>query len=1111
MTMKKEASQSPNMSRPGRHYAFGRAWVAGALVAALAALGNAQTTIYADDFSGAGGPLNGAAVDVGGETWTAGATFLDNGAVETVVAGGANGAAAWLPFTPVAGRIYTLTVDIENQFTDWIAVGFMPATPPGGDWTETIWSVRHSNCGAYAWMLTRHDPARNDQEGFNGPDTANGAFGGDAVSATAPVHMTIVLDTHTAIWTAEYSLNGASYGVGSLVATANTEIAGVGFSRDRNATAGTGGFLSGFSLVEEIAPLPGTWDGDASALWSVPANWLDDTLPVFTGFSDAIVFAAPNGPDTTLVNDVVGVQLAGISFDSSAPAFTLTGNAIEMTGGVTNDSAQSQELTFDISSSDALSMNAATGPMVLSGTIATATGFSKAGAESVYLTQANNIGGPVTFAGLGSLVLNASGALGDPNESVQLNAYYQGPLATLEFDGGVTQGKTYAFGARIDGDAPHINAVSGNNTMTGLMTGVAGGNRYIISVASGAVLNVDADFDMLNESATQRLMRFEGDGTARILGQLNSAPEGTPLGVLHASSAAGRVEVVGAKSYAGDTLAYAGTIAMIDASTSNNIPISPTLLSRDPNATLDFSGLLGGGIVLASGQTLAGGGSVVGAVTAGAGTTLAPGDAGAGTLIVEDLTLQANAVLSMEVGASGNDKIQIGAGGSLTGPASGVVNIHVGDPGDLAGGTYTLLDWSGAASVVDVQLADFVTDAGTLAIVGNQLQLTITITSLGEVLVSDTGNHRVLKYDVTQFGSWTPDDVAPVFAEGVVGSFQLDSPGPLAKDSAGNVYVAESNPDLQDRVMKLSPAGAYLDTVAEVDAVSPNDNISGTPGYLAVDPTDTYLYMAVEFPNTTANDPNLQDVIYRVTLSGTTPPEVFIPTTDVGGTYILQDPRGLAFGPDGYLYVANNLEPDPNLPDYGSRVLRFDVSGPTAVFLGSLTDEHRDTKGLFYDRILERLMVSLNALNDIWAYNNLTLDYVAEGDDSFEYIYNADPTEDFPSVVFVAGQTYFTDITNDVVRRVASISSAQNAVGPTAGLIDPQGLLVLSEVNPFDFANDGDVDNADVAALVALLAGVDVTTPPVGQSSTDFLRADIDNQGDVDLKDMWAFQRQFTD
>ncbi len=1109
--MSKAALDTYNTPRRARRwFRSGFALGTAALIAIGAAPSYAQTTIYLDDFSGSGDPLNGAAVDIGGETWTAGPAFLDDGSVNTVVADGPNGNAAWLPFTPEGGMIYTLSAEIENDYPDWIALGFMPASPPGGDWTATDYSVRHSNNGAHAWLLLRTHPTANDIEAFNGPSTSNPAFGGDIIPATDPVLVEIVLDTADDTWTAEYILNGTSQGVYDLPASATTGIGGVGLSRDRYPEPGTGGFVDNFQLTEEAAPPPGTWDGDVNALWSVAANWVDDVLPNFFGFNDSITFAAPNGPDTTLNNDVTGVQLVGISFRSDAPAFNLLGNAIELSAGVTNLSTNGQTVAFDVTGAGTLSIDADGGPLTLSGVISGTDGLVKGGAASLTLSNGlNDFSGPVTFTGVGNIVLTASGALGDPNSTVSLSSTaFGGPLSAVEFAGGVSQGKTFDLNARVVGDPPHIVASAGVNTLTGQINGYSGGNRYLVRADAGSELDIEADFAMLAESASERRFRFDGDGVISVFGQLENAPEGTALGVLKANGAAGVLNLVGVKNYSGITAVDSGTIALVDPGSTNSVPHSLLLQCATTNGVLDFSGLSGGGMVLAPGQTLAGDGAVVGAVVASAGSVIAPGVDGIGVLELPDLTLEANANLNFEIGTGGNDRIDIASGGALSGPASGAVYLNVDHYGDLAAGDYIIIDWSGASSV-DIQVSDFASDAGTLSIVdGTQLQLTIVMTALAEVLISDTGNNRVLKHNITQFGVWVPHPDQPVFAEGVVGEFDLLVPIGLAKDSSGYVYLAEGDPDLQDRVMKLTSTGDYVGLVAEVDSGDPGLDFSGTPNGLAVHPDGTYLFVSIAQPNSTASDPDLEDVICRIDLVGDNPPETYIPTTDIDTNYVLQDPQGLAFGPDGYLYVANNLDPAGS-PDPGSRVLRFDVSGATGVFAGVLTTEHRETKGLYYDPILRRLLVSLNQLNDIWAYSALTLDYVAPGDPSFTYVYDMGVAEDYPNVIFAAGDVYFTDITNDVIRRVTAVDSAPVALGLSAGLVDPQGLLILSEIDPFDFDNDGDVDLNDATVFVTAIAGPDVTVPPVGVSTSVFERADIDNDGDVDTRDYWAFMRRF--
>jgi hypothetical protein len=62
-----------------------------------------------------------------------------------------------------------------------------------------------------------------------------------------------------------------------------------------------------------------------------------------------------------------------------------------------------------------------------------------------------------------------------------------------------------------------------------------------------------------------------------------------------------------------------------------------------------------------------------------------------------------------------------------------------------------------------------------------------------------------------------------------------------------------------------------------------------------------------------------------------------------------------------------------------------------------------------------------------------------------------------------------------------------------------------------DLDTDGDLDLDDFSGVAACLGGPGVTSPPPGCDPADFLRADQDNDQDVDLIDFARFQWAFTD
>lgn len=211
-------------------------------LALSAGLAQAQTTtLYSDGFSGSGGLLNGVAVAGGtgaGALWSANSAFLDNGAIS-----GANEGSALLPFTPVTGQLYTLSLDVLNATDRWIALGFArdALASPGASLTNDRFS---NEAEGISWMLFRQhatDATQNIQI-FGGLRTASGITDDNAAINFGIAHqLKIVLDTagDGTSFTANFFLDGNSILAGGApvtIARNIDDINFVGMSFD-NATA----------------------------------------------------------------------------------------------------------------------------------------------------------------------------------------------------------------------------------------------------------------------------------------------------------------------------------------------------------------------------------------------------------------------------------------------------------------------------------------------------------------------------------------------------------------------------------------------------------------------------------------------------------------------------------------------------------------------------------------------------------------------------------------------------------------------------------------------------------------------------------------------------------
>ena len=153
-----------------------------------------------------------------------------------------------------------------------------------------------------------------------------------------------------------------------------------------------------------------TWDGGGDGVsWNAsPANWDLDTAPVA---NDRLFFGGSTGLNPN--NDFAANTIfGGITFNSGAGAFSLSGNIVNMAGGLTNNSANLQVIYLNLNNTATRTYSAAAGPIICSNVVTAS--IIKEGASS--LTFAGGAGNSSVGATVnnGTLILakSAGNALG---------------------------------------------------------------------------------------------------------------------------------------------------------------------------------------------------------------------------------------------------------------------------------------------------------------------------------------------------------------------------------------------------------------------------------------------------------------------------------------------------------------------------------------------------------------------------------------------------------------------------------------------------------------------------------------------------------------------------
>ncbi|MHB1081880.1 MAG: beta strand repeat-containing protein [Prosthecobacter sp.] len=225
------------------------------------------------------------------------------------------------------------------------------------------------------------------------------------------------------------------------------------------------------------------WVGDVDAAWNTNSagntNWSTDALPAASG--DALTFGSAGTGGTTLNNDIVGLSIAGLTFNAGADAFTLAGNALTLNGSLTNNSSSLETLGMAVSLGASSSINATGGALSFSAALSSA-------ASDLSITGS----GAITFSGLSftstANKITSTGAdvrfVGDSTIAADVLI----SSGTMKLESGT---QIFNNGLKVDGASSVLNFTGATVTVNGIGGG-SSGEQDSLEILNGGTLNVSA-------------------------------------------------------------------------------------------------------------------------------------------------------------------------------------------------------------------------------------------------------------------------------------------------------------------------------------------------------------------------------------------------------------------------------------------------------------------------------------------------------------------------------------------------------------------------------------------------------------------------------------------
>jgi autotransporter-associated beta strand protein len=462
-----------------------------------------------------------------------------------------------------------------------------------------------------------------------------------------------------------------------------------------------------------------------SGQWSVGTNWMGGEVPE-NGAS--IAFGASNV--TTLVNDLSHLAIARLTFNSGAPAYTIEGQALAVSGDIANHSTAAQTVTLGLALGSSITVEPRSGSIALRGVVSdggAGHGLLKTGSQPLFLSGANTFagdfrstGGTVSIAGVGTGTAGAplTGAVGRGTVRLAGGTLTSSAAATIYNNIVVEAGTTVG-----------ISSATANLTLAGNISGGGNINESGANVGATVLLGDNSGFTgtFTSSNATNHRLRFNQPtaGSAAATWVLNNSqtdgtsfgfPNGTATIEFGALSGSGqfRNNAVGTTTVRIGALNTNTTFSGFFVSNTNRIiaveKVGTGRLTFTGSHTYDGPTAVNGGTLIVnrslrnavtvnSGATFGGTGTVTAAINVNSGGAFAPGDGGIGIFTTSAaLTLGSGATYRVELNSASAQADRVVASAvHLTGANLAVTDL--GDAGLTAGATFTIIDNTGAAAI----------------------------------------------------------------------------------------------------------------------------------------------------------------------------------------------------------------------------------------------------------------------------------------------------------------------------------------------------------------------------------------------------------------------------